>query len=86
MQVVGEQPGATLSFETFPFLMGFPGGSDSKASANNMGDLGFIPGSGRSPGGGHSNLFQYCCLGNPLDRGACQPRVHTVAKSRTGLK
>ena len=49
MQVVGEQPGATLSFETFPFLMGFPGGSDSKASACNVGDLGSIPGSGRSP-------------------------------------
>ena len=61
MQVVGEQPGATLSFETFPFLMGFPGGSDSKASANNMGDLGFIPGSGRSSGKGNGNPLQNYC-------------------------
>ena len=70
MQVVGEQPGATLSFETFPFLMGFPGGSDSKASANNMGDLGFIPGSGRSSGKGNGNPLQNYCLENPMDGGA----------------
>ena len=38
--------------------MGFPGGSDSKESACNAGDLGLIPGSGRSPGGGNGNLLQ----------------------------
>ena len=45
--------------------MGFPGGSDSKESTCNAGDLGSIPGFGRSPGGGHGNPFQYSCLENP---------------------
>ena len=48
---------------------GFPGGSDSKASACNVEDLGSIPGSGRSPGEGNSNPLQYSCLENPMDRG-----------------
>ena len=43
----------------------FPGGSDSKESACDAGDLGSIPGLGRSPGGGHSNPLQYSCLENP---------------------
>ena len=42
----------------------FPGGSDAKESARNAGDLGLIPGSGRSPGGGKGNPLQYCCLEN----------------------
>jgi len=45
--------------------MGFPGGSDSKESASNMGDLSSIPELGRSPGGGHGNPLQYSCLENP---------------------
>ena len=40
------------------------------ASAGNIRDTGLIPGSGRSPGGGHGNPLQYSCLGNPMDRGA----------------
>ena len=48
-----------------PVLLGFPGDSDCKESAFNVGDLGSIPGLGRSPGGGHSNLLQYSCLENP---------------------
>ena len=48
----------------------FPGGSDGKASAYNMGDLGSIPGSGRSSGEGNGNPLQYSCLENPMDRGA----------------
>ena len=47
---------------------GFPGGSDSKASACNMGDPSSIPGLGRSPGEGNGNPFQYSCLENPMDR------------------
>ena len=43
----------------------FPGGSEGKASARNAGDLGSIPGSGRSPGEG--NPLQYSCLENPMD-------------------
>ena len=48
---------------------GFPGGSDSKASAYNAGDQGSIPGSGRSPGEGNDNPLQYSCLENPMDEG-----------------
>ena len=48
----------------------FPGGSAGKESAYNAGDAGSIPGSGRSPGGGNGNPLQYCCLENPMDRGA----------------
>ena len=47
-----------------------PGGSDSKASAYNAGDLGSIPGSGRSPGEDNGNPLQYSCLENPMDGGA----------------
>ena len=45
--------------------MGFPGGSDGKESACNVGDLGSIPGLGKSPGGGYGNPLQYSCLENP---------------------
>ena len=64
---------------------GFPGGSDGKESACNAGDLGSIHGSGRSPGEGNGNPFQYSCLGNPIDRGAWWATVHGVAKSWTRL-
>ena len=47
--------------------LGFPGGSDNKASDCNAGDLDSIPGSGRSPGEGNGNPFQYSCLENPMD-------------------
>ena len=52
------------------FDLGLPGGSDGKASVYNAGDLGSIPGSGRSPGEGSGNPLQYSCLENPMDRGA----------------
>ena len=42
--------------------------------------MGFIPESGRSPGEGNGNPFQYSCLGNPTDRGAWRTTVHKVAK------
>ena len=51
----------------------------------NAGDLGSIPGSGRSPGEGNGSSLQYSCLGNPMDRGAWQATVHGVSKSRTQL-
>ena len=47
--------------------MGFPGGSEVKVSVSNAGDLGLIPGLGRSPGEGHGNPLQYSCLENPVD-------------------
>ena len=66
--------------------MGFPGGSEVKASAWNEGDPGLIPGSGRSPGEGNGNPLQYSCLENPMEGGAWQATVHRVAKSLTRLR
>ena len=51
-------------------VINFPGGSGGKASAYNVGDLGLIPGSGRSPGEGNGNPLQYSCLEKSMDRGA----------------
>ena len=48
-----------------PVFLGFPGGSDSKELACNVGDLGSLTGLGRSPGGGHGNPLQYSCVENP---------------------
>ena len=63
----------------------FPGGSDSKESTCNAGNLGSIPGSGRTPGGRHGNPLQYACLENPMDRGAWWATVDGVVKNRTRL-
>ena len=63
----------------------FPGGSDGKQSACNVGDLGSIPGPGRSPGKRNGYPLQYSCLENPMDRGAWRATVHGVTKSRTWL-
>ena len=52
------------------FFMGFPHSLVGKESACNAGDLGLIPGSGRSPGEGNGKPLQYSCLENPMDRGA----------------
>ena len=56
------------------------------ASAEDKRDAGLIPGSGRSPGGGHGNPPQNSCLGNPMDRGAWWATAHGVATYWTGLK
>ena len=60
--------------------MGFPDGSVVKKLPANAGDVGLIPGSGRSPGKGNGNPFQYSCLENPMDRGGWQATVHGVTK------
>ena len=59
---------------------GLPGGSVSKESTCNAGDLGLIPRLGRSPGGRNGKSLLYSCLGNPMDRGAWWVRVHGVEK------
>ena len=51
------------------------------ANKGDIRDAVLIPGSGRSPGGGHGNLLQYSCWENPMDRGAWQATVYGVAKS-----
>ena len=72
--------------ETKHKLEGKNNGSDGKESACNVGDLGLIPGWGRSPGEGIGNPLQDSCLENPMDRGTWRATVHGVAKSRTQLK
>ena len=64
----------------------FPGGSEVKNLPANAGDLGLIPGSGRSPGEGNGNPLQCSCLENPRDGGAWWAAVYRVAQSRTQLK
>ena len=58
--------------------MGFPSGSDCKQSAHRSGDLGLIPGLGRSPGEGNGNPLQYSSLENPMGEGAWWATVHGV--------
>ena len=60
--------------------MGLPSGSVVKNQPANAGDVGLIPGSGRSPGGGHGNPLQYSCLENPMDRGAWWATAQEVTK------
>ena len=67
-------------------VKGFPGGSDGKKSACNVGDPGSILGSGRSPGGGNGNPLQYSCLENPMDRGAWQATVLGISESQKQLR
>ena len=63
-QPVSTYTETTAQNEAPPCLKGFPGGSDGRESTRNVGDLGLIPGLGRSSGGGHGNPFQYSCLEN----------------------
>ena len=63
--------------------MALPGGSDGKQSAYNAGDLGSIPGCGKSPREANGTPFQYSCLENPMNGGAWPATVHRVTKSRT---
>ena len=60
-------------------LGGFLGGSVVNNLPAKAGDMGSIPGLGRSPGGGHGHPLQCSCLGNPMDRGALRATVHGVA-------
>ena len=63
----------------------FPRSSAAKESDYNPGDLGLIPGLGRSPGGGHGNPLKYSCPENFMDRGAWRATVHGVTQSRTQM-
>ena len=66
-------------------MVGFPGGEMVKNLPANAGvskDAVSVPGSGRSPGGGHGNLLQYSCLENPMDKGAWQATFNRGAKSQ----
>ena len=58
-------------------------GKESICNAGDTGDMGLIPGLGRSPGEGHGDPLQYSCRENPMDRGAWWATVHRIAKSQT---
>ena len=68
-------------------IVGFPGDAsgikNSPANAGDVRDVGSIPGSGRSPGGGHGNSLQYSCLENLMDRGTWRDTVHGMTESDT---
>ena len=67
-------------------MCGFPGGSVVKnlpTNSGDTGDVGLIPGSERSPGGGNGNPVQYSCLENPMDRRAWRATVHGAVQSLT---
>ena len=66
--------------------LAFPGRSDGKESAYNAGDIGLIPGSGRSSGEGNTYLLQYSCLENSVNRGAWRATVHGIMKSQIWLR
>ena len=75
-----------LFYTRLPSSRGFPdgsGGKESPCSAGDVRDMGSIPESGRSPGGGHGNSLQYSCLENSMDREAQGATVHRVTWSRT---
>ena len=73
-------------FTPFWFILSlFPGDSDGKESACNMGDRDSFLESGRSPGEGNGNPLQSSCLENPMDRGAWWATVHGIVKSGTRL-
>ena len=73
----------TWIFYSLPYI--YLCGSDGKESAYNEGNLGSIPESGRDPGEGNGDLFQYSCLEDFMDRGAWWATVHVVARSPTLL-
>ena len=63
-------------------ILGFTGGSAGIESVCNAGDLGLIPGLGRSPGEGNGNPLQYSCLENPMDRGSWQATYSSEGRKR----
>ena len=85
IHIAGRFLGTLIIGGEFRVLMGFPGGSEFKESACNLGDLGSIPGLGRSPGEGNSYPLQYSCLENSTDRGTWWATVHRVTNSWTRL-
>ena len=82
---MGREDPLEKEMATHPSILGFPGGSVGKESAHNAGDLGSIPGSGRSLGGGYGNILQYSCLENSMDRGAWWATVYGVVENQTQL-
>ena len=72
-----------ICISSFVDLPGGTVGKEPACNAGDTGDVGSVPGLGRSPGGGNGNLVQYACLENPMDKGAWWATVHGVTKSQT---
>ena len=85
VQSLGREDPLEKEMATHSSILGFLSDSDGKESTLNAGDLGSIPGSGRSLGGGYGNMLQYSCLGNLMDGGAWQATVPGVEKSQIRL-
>ena len=85
VQFLGWEDSLEKGWQPTPVFLGFPGGSDSKESTCNVGDLGSIPGLRRSPGVGHGNPLQYSFLENSMNRGAWWVTAHGIAKSQIRL-
>ena len=84
--VLRNLPGIKETISSYlPHEMCFPGGSNGKEYVCSEGDLGSVPGSGRSPGEGNGNPLQCSCLENSVGRGAWWATVHGIAKIRTWL-
>ena len=81
VQFLGQEDLLEKGYVIHSSILGLPCGSDGKEFTYHAGDLGLIPGLGRSPGEGNGNPLQYSCLENPLDRGSWRAKVHGVAKS-----
>ena len=84
-QIVGHQSLEAAPTSSMASNIGLPQWPSSIESTSKAGDVGLIPGSGRSLGGGNGNPLQYSYMKNPLDRGASWATVHGVAKSQTCL-
>ena len=78
-----EQPGKGAVSTLYTFCSSYPTGSDGKESACHAGDLGLIPGSGRSFGGRNGSSLEYSCLENPIDSGAWWAIVQGVTECLT---
>ena len=79
-------PSKSWGFPAGAMVLAVPGIQNMSVSEGYTRDMGSIPGSGRSPVGGHGSQLQYSCLGNPMDRAAWRATVHSIAKNLTGLK
>ena len=82
VQFLGQENPLEKGYATHSSRLG-PGDSGGKESACNVGDLGLIPGFGKSPEGGHGNPLQYSCLKKPHGQRSLEAIAHGVAKSQT---
>ena len=86
MYMLTESWAIEIAQQSYPIWTSLVAQTVNNESTCNVGDLGSIPGLGRSPGEDHGNTLQYSCLENPDNRGAWRATAHGVAKSQTQLR